>query len=317
MSAETKIEWTARPGPDGKLRPGMTFNGWIGCTKWGPECENCYALDLDARYQYGGATHFGKGVPRYLTSENNWQDPLRWNAKAKREGWRPAVFCSSLSDWADQEVDPLWQKQLLGLVKACPHLEWLMLTKRPENAAKLIEEHFPQGVPQWVRIGATVGSKAGLRRLPDLLKIDASLFLSVEPLLEPIDLYPHIVNTRIDQIIVGGESGPNAKPMNPAWAKSVQVDAWRAGIPFHFKQWGEWAPLEEITDPQARAMCKLGNVKSQDYPDGATVYRVGKHIAGRLFEGKIHDALPKEPIRLIFNACACNACTTTPRKKNS
>jgi protein gp37 len=323
MSEATKIEWTARPGPDGRMRAGMTQNFWIGCTHCGDECDNCYADELDSRYKYGGATHFGKGVPRFLTSDENWRMPYRWNKAAKRNGWRPAVFMSSLSDWADPEVSQDWALAALKVVEECPHLEWLLLTKRPANGFRLLSLAFPRGIPGHIRVGTSVGNSTGLRRIPPLLAIEASHFLSVEPLLGEVDLYPFLVPAAIkngfgiDQVIVGGESGENARPMSHSWVRNIFTDCWRTGTPFYFKQNGEWAPISCVRDPQARAMARLGNVKKHvffDDDEGSdTVYRFGKKVAGNFWE-KAKDEiaqtlmLPREPMRLTNDRCACEAC---------
>jgi protein gp37 len=319
VSDATKIEWTARPNAIGNLEKGYTFNPWIGCTEAGPECELCYAKDLDARYQYGGGTHFGAGVPRYPTSEDTWAKPYQWNRRAKKEGWRPAVFMMSLGDWADREVDPDWKRRALQVVGECPHLEWLLLTKRPRLAKGLLEAAFPDGIPAHVRVGTTCGCKAGLKRIDELLEIEASHFLSVEPLLEEIDLYPYLVPRAgfgIDQVIVGGESGssPDVRPQNHAWVTAIHTACWRTGTPFFYKQNGEWAPAESVNDVQAKAMCLMGHTKAHTFEDGRKVYRVGKSVAGNWWLDTNANTtrrtmqLPANPMRLTKEPCGCNAC---------
>jgi protein gp37 len=116
MAETTNIEWAT-----------STFNGWIGCTKVSPACRGCYAADYGHRF----GVEWGKGKPRRRTSEGKWREPLTWNRKAAREGTRPRVFCSSLADWLDDEVPAEWLADLLSLVAETPHLDWLLLTKRP------------------------------------------------------------------------------------------------------------------------------------------------------------------------------------------
>ena len=113
MAEETGIAWTD-----------STFNAWIGCTKVGPGCEGCYAHVLDARYRWGGAAHWGAGVPRHRTSPGNWHKPIEWNARAAKTGKRWLVFCSSLSDVFDNEAQEKWRADLFALIRATPALTW-------------------------------------------------------------------------------------------------------------------------------------------------------------------------------------------------
>lgn len=315
MSFQTKIEWTNRVNQHGKLEAGMTFNPWAGCTKVSAGCRFCYAEARDIRYHEG--QHWGKGAPRILHGEGIWRAPHILNKKAKLEGWRPAVFLGSLCDWADEEVDRNWSLRALKTVGQCPHLEWLLLTKRVENATTLLEEAFPAGIPEHVRVGCSLDDQKSLYRVPILRKIPCSHFLSVEPLLEHIDLFPLIQKEdgwQIDQVIVGGESGDGdgIRPMDHAWVESLHNDCWRAGVPFFFKQNGEFAPVEVIQDAQTVAMCKLGRVKQHTFASGNTVYRVGKKNAGnRWLMGDVTKksiALPASPMRLTKAPCACEAC---------
>jgi len=141
----SKIQWTDH-----------TFNPWIGCTKVSPGCANCYAETRDQRFS--GGIHWGKGAPRHRTSANNWREPMKWDREAGEEYrmWqvraqlhglgapykprRPRVFCSSLADWLDDEVHLEWLVDLLDLIRQTPSLNWLLLTKRPENWYRRIAE---------------------------------------------------------------------------------------------------------------------------------------------------------------------------------
>ncbi len=313
MSFITKIEWTARLNAYKKLQEGATWNPWSGCTKVSSGCANCYAEARDKRYFAG--VHWGKGQPRLLHAEGTWREPHRMNAKAKRDAWRPAVFLGSLCDWADEEVPREWSLRALKTVQECPHLEWLLLTKRTKNAASLLAEAFPQGIPEWIRVGTSIDDPKSLYRIPQLMEIEASHFLSVEPLLAQVDLFPYLQARNgfgIDQVIVGGESGENARPMNHSWVAGIHNDCWRTGTPFFFKQNGEWAPTEVIQDPQARAMCHLGRVPVHEFPDGNKVYKVGKKTAGnRWLDGKLvkkTTSLPANPMRLTRESCSCDCC---------
>jgi protein gp37 len=180
----------------------------------------------------------------------------------------------------DRERGRLWE-----LVTETQWLDWLLLTKRPENVAAMMpwKKRWPSNV--W--LGATVESQAWAeRRMPHLLKCPAHVrFLSCEPLLGPLDLGRW--KGRIDWIIAGGESGPGARPMHPAWARGLRDFCESRGIPFHFKQWGHWAPLEMA--PEISAARKTAVV---DGGSSVELVALGKRVAGRLLDGRTHDEFP-------------------------
>lgn len=213
MAETTDISWAH-----------STFNPWIGCTRVSPGCDNCYAATLmDTRY---GRVKWGAGEARQRTK--TWNQPRAWNRKAAASGkpWR--VFCASLADVFDNEVPDEWRVDLWALIADTPHLTWMLLTKRIGNV--------PKALPVNVWIGATmVNQEEYDRDIRKLCAIDAVRFISCEPLLGPIKLlsYP-----QVDWIIVGGESGPGARPMSAEWARSLRDQCAEFRIPFHFKQWG-------------------------------------------------------------------------------
>jgi protein gp37 len=288
MGANTHIEWCDH-----------TFNPWMGCTKVSPACLHCYAEALSKRT---GRGEYKRGVPRVRTSAANWKLPLKWNRdfegcwtspeRPEREfnafGWRshrPRVFSASLADWLDEEVPIEWLADFLRLVHDTPHLDWLLLTKRPENwkprllavmrrfdndSAFTLETLPPEyhlalnwvcgDAPANVWIGATVEDHERRSRVPELMKIPAKVrFLSVEPMLSRVDLceflniwwnqteekYVQDAPSPIHWVICGGESGHGARPMVPDFARSLRDQCQAAGVAFHFKQWGEWLPGEE------------------------------------------------------------------------
>jgi protein gp37 len=198
-----------------------TFNPWEGCTKVSPGCTNCYAENRNARFGGGTAMNWGKGAPRRRTSVQNWAQPVKWNRTEEMKmvshaefaaGIRPRVFCASLADWLDDEVPIEWLADLLNLIQSTPSLDWLLLTKRPENWRSRMKEvrtfalRFETPDLHWfvhawldradiappanVWIGTTVEDQARAdERIPKLLKIPARVrFLSCEPLLGPVDL---------------------------------------------------------------------------------------------------------------------------------
>ena len=180
MVENSKIEWTDH-----------TFNPWIGCQKVSPGCDHCYAETQNAHRKWNGGT-WGPGAPRTRTSVAYWKQPLRWNDAAAASGTRAKVFCASLADVFDNQVPREWRDDLWGIIDSCPHLDWLLLTKRPQNVVKMLPaDRCLLGAP-WpnVWIGTTVENQEEAdRRIPHLLDVPAAKrFLSCEPLLGPVDL---------------------------------------------------------------------------------------------------------------------------------
>ena len=255
MVTNTKIEWADH-----------TFNPWIGCAKVGPGCDNCYAEAQNKRFRGG---NWGVNASRRLTSDANWRQPIRWNNKAEASGIRPRVFVASMADVFDKEVPPSWRQRLWQLIVDTPSLDWLIVTKRIGNAPKMLPSDWLSSTPENVWLGATVVNQDEANRdIPKLLQIPSAIhFLSIEPMLGRIELDDLVVNKTdssedhfdclscdvppeddpangrtIDWVIVGGESGPNARPMHPDWVTQIKHQCEIARVPFFFKQWGEWCP---------------------------------------------------------------------------
>lgn len=325
MGADSKIEWCDH-----------TFNPWEGCTKVSPGCANCYAEARNARFGGGTSPNWGKGAPRRRTSPHNWDQPRKWNrdaAAAKHsadadrlnngygydEPHRPRVFCASLADWLDDEVSPEWLTDLLQVIHETPNLDWLLLTKRPENFATRMqaawdarEERNMGGAalahnwkngdaPKNVWIGTTVEDQARAHsRIVEVLGIPAWVhFLSCEPLLELVKLDLNIEwkspwpTAKINWVICGGESGPGARPMHPDWARSLRDQCAAVGVPFLFKQWGEWSwphPMSPMEREKGETMFKPDHFRRLD--DNFAQIKVGKKITGRLLDGIEHNAFP-------------------------
>lgn len=265
MGENSKIEWTHH-----------TFNPWLGCTKVSPACANCYA---EAWAKRSGMVKWGDSAERRKTSESNWRQPLKWNAEAARAGEIRRVFCASLADVGEDrpELKP-WRKELMRLVIGTPNLFWLFLTKRPQNMARLLSEACPRGsnyiVRKRVGIGTTVESQDYVRRIDYLVNCRAwasVLFLSCEPLLSEIDLYPwlhavddmrgHDYNMGIDWVIVGGESGPYFRPLNLDHARNLRDQCAEANVPFFFKQHGGRTPKA--------GGCQLDGQEWKEFPKAA------------------------------------------------
>ena len=223
----TKIEWTDH-----------SHNFWWGCTKVSPACKNCYAETFSKRT---GRQVFGKGVPRWQPSDKTrLNNPRKWNAEAKKLGIRYKVFTLSMGDFFDDEVDDAWREEGWRIIAETPHLDWLILTKRPENIKAMLPDNWGPNGWDNVWLGTTTEDQANADlRIPILTAIPAKIhFLSVEPLLEEVDLDL----SNIDWVIVGGESGPRPRPMEKAWVTNVQLQCAASSTHFFFKQWGGRPP---------------------------------------------------------------------------
>lgn len=231
----TGIEWTI--GPNGE--PGFTFNPWIGCTKITRACDNCYAESASVKF----GSPWGPHADRRPISESTWRAPLAWDRKAQREGRRFRVFCASMADVLDnhRSIDQAWRERLYSLIALTPNLDWLLLTKRPENARRLFPPSWfiPNLWPRHVWFGVTAEDQGrydhAKRHLRD---IHAPVrFLSVEPMLGRICVQPGD-EALIDWIIAGGESGRLADIRDtPTVDFAILAEgAHRRGIPFFMKQ---------------------------------------------------------------------------------
>ena len=262
---------------------------------------------------------WGPKEQRRRTSDNNWAQPRRWNAAAAQfqavHGRRQRVFCASLADVFDNQVPIEWRNDLWRLIEATPNLDWLILTKRIGNAKSMlpVSIDFHRLYPH-VWLGATICNQAEADRdIPKLLAVPARVrFLSIEPLLGPVDLmktgdvlcrcdgclsmakeFPETPGLqRIDWVITGGESGPSARPMSPDWARRLRDQCSAAGVPFLFKQWGEWIPMLG----QAEGICVRS--KKVTTQDGWVMGWAGKKSSGRLLDGVEHIEFPKAETRL-------------------
>jgi protein gp37 len=265
-----------------------TFNAWWGCThaqrsllddgQTAPECENCYAETFDHRL---GGSHWGPTAPRRTFGDAYWEKPRRWNAEAAKAGKRASVFCSSMADvfehHAVPEVEAVLNEQrarLWRLINDTRHLDWLMLSKRPENFARYVpwmawmKSDDPDSGRPWenVWLGVTCGARSSLWRVDILRETPAAKrFVSCEPLLDHItaeewdraltvrnvmmerDLCASETATQIDLVtigppgidwlIVGDESGRNRRSAQLDWVRTAREAALRHRVAFHFKQW--------------------------------------------------------------------------------
>lgn len=287
----TKIEWCH-----------FSFNAWWGCFKVSAGCANCYAKAWDKRV---GGDHWGLNAPRRFLSDANWAKPLKWNRKAEREGVRYRVFCSSMADVFEIHPDPEInhrmieaRRRLCILIEQTPHLDWLLLTKRPENWGLAERWRTKESAPLNVWFGCTAENQEQAdKRIPHLLSAPwpSVRFVSYEPALELVDFDPptcpngcdrHFgrsygfsegmafciqcdaemsfgawldpLNGGIDWLICGAESGPRARPMDENWVRSVRDQCQQAGVPFFFKQ--------KIDDGRKISLPKLDGVVHAEFP---------------------------------------------------
>lgn len=289
--AESTIEWTD-----------YTFNPWSGCSKVSEGCKNCYA-EVNYSVKMRGVK-WGPQGNRIVKAESGWREPLKWDREAKASGERRRVFCASLADvfedwegpmlnsdgligkvfqggswaWSDDkktsDVERLMtmadvRSRLFWLIAATPNLDWLLLTKRPENFGRLF--NVENGSPSNVWIGVSVeNQKAANERIPLLLQTPVAVrFLSCEPLLSEVILHKYFaqcecghghgftacpnyggvaqtchkcdcrqLKPKIGWVIAGGESGPGARPCRPEWVRSIVEQCKAANVPVFVKQMG-------------------------------------------------------------------------------
>lgn len=234
MGASTKIQWCDH-----------TFNAWWGCVEDGPECDNCYARSFAKRT---GHDVWGLGGRRFF-GESHWREPLKWDAAAELAGIRRRVFCGSMMDVAEWRSDPVGEQmneeraKLWVLIKRTPWLDWLLLTKRPQNLHRVLPEPWLDMMPGNVWLGTTAGNRDGWeKRVKYLRKLHPVVrFVSVEPQLEDLG---DVDLDGIQWLIQGGESGGGARPFNLYWARSLRDRCRERGVAYFLKQLGKLPILD-------------------------------------------------------------------------
>ena len=228
MGETTGITWTDH-----------TLNPVWGCAKISLGCDNCYAAAFAKRV---GQKVWGTKTARRTFKDGHWNEPLKWQRQAMKDGRRHRVFCASMAD----VFDPNWPKgtreRLWELIKQTPALDWQVLTKRPENAAKMLPPDWGDGYPNvWLGVTAENQEYAD-KRIPVLLKTPAlTRFVSYEPALELVNFEDYLYDG-LDWLICGGESGPKCRPFDQRWAKSVILQCREHKVACFHKQMGElWA----------------------------------------------------------------------------
>lgn len=280
MGQDSKIEWTHH-----------TFNPWWGCLKVSPACKHCYAETWAQRL--GLDIWGGNKTERRFFSDTHWKDPLKWDAAARRDGARRRVFCASMADLFEDRSDLTpWRERLWPIIEQTKFLDWLLLTKRPEN----IQKFAPWGRKNWpsnIWMGTTVENQEyALERIPLIADLPVSVrFVSCEPLLGPLRLKrwlrPATKGRGINWVIAGGESGHHSRPMNPIWAEDLRDQCIQSDVAFHFKQWGHWGP-ESSADRRAAMTLDLPGRNGKKI----RLFRLGKNETGRLLDGRTWDGVP-------------------------
>lgn len=256
MAENSKIAWTQGMRQDGNIIPGYTFNPWWGCVKVSQGCRECYAATFAKRT---GHSVWGVDAPRRFFGAKHWDEPYKWAIEAEKAKERRKVFVGSMCDWAETHRNPGIQDEMnkarekLGyLIKTTPMIDYLLLTKRIEDAGAYLAMMFYGSTPPNVWIGTTCeDQEMADERIPHLLRIDAKvLFISVEPQIGPVNLgllgtIPASISPRysgvyerIHWVIVGGESGAKCRPFDLSWARSLRDECKKAGVAFFMKQLG-------------------------------------------------------------------------------
>lgn len=236
MAQKTNIEWADH-----------TFSPWWGCEKVSPGCKGCYAKAFSERVGHGKRlpTIWGVGAPRRFFGAKHWAQPLKWNRDAEIAGRRARVFCASMSDVFEDRSDLIDARaRLFRLIESTPRLDWLLLTKRPENVQRLAAEvSWFETWPENVWLGTTAEDQPHADvRIPILLATNGPnvRFISYEPALGPIDFRPWLrvssESPTISWVIIGGETGGNRRALELSWVRSTVAACTDAGVPVFVKQ---------------------------------------------------------------------------------
>lgn len=298
-----------------------TVNFWWGCVEVSEACRNCYARTINKVFGRGRAAWGKNGVRWFI--KGSQKDAISIARRAAKAGVRQRVFVNSMSDsFEDHEGLAGERERMLLLIELLPSVDWLLLTKRPENVRRMVPARWLWSWPAHVWIGTTVEDQNTYdTRVRELVGIPAAVrFLSMEPLLGwvNLDLRSHVFSFPIHVglrgarfkpedlpfhwVIAGGESGSDARPSHPDWFRSLRDQCKAFGIDFFFKQWGQWKPSAAVP---VRGKYTGGGVFLK--PDGklgcqgdwwnclaAAMDRVKKKKdAGRLLDGVEHNAVPE------------------------
>jgi protein gp37 len=312
----TTIEWTQRPGTIGE-----TWNPTTGCNKVDRGCKHCYAETMHKRLRaMGQAKYAAPFLDGAVGHEDTLDIPMKWTKPR-------TVFVNSMSDLFHKDLPFSFILQVFQTMQLTPYHTYLVLTKRPEIALefwKWMKDQMPKGGQGWTPprnlwMGTSANDQESANiRVPKLLDLKGVLrFLSYEPATGPLDLrkiepaiwrptfdalagietFGDYINRdapRLHWIICGGESGPKAVPMHPAWARKVRDDCKATGVPFFFKQFGAWAPTTFL-DGQGVPTVRFTHEKNIfTFTDpGQNMIKVGKHRSGHQLDGETIQQFPE------------------------
>ena len=295
----SKIEWTEK-----------TWNPITGCDHISPGCDNCYARRMTKRLKamsetVGTSDKYANGFD--VTCHHDVLFSKSGNSPIKRQ--KPTIyFVNSMSDTFHKDVPESFLRDLYFVMMDNKRHTFIVLTKRVERMAGFFstENCFQRPNLSNIWHGVTICNQSEAdEKIPHLLKVPGKRFLSIEPMLGPIDLSAFIglapsgaggvqCYSEIDQVILGGESGPNARHVNPSWARSVRDRCDVVGVPFMFKQWGGWIHTTQLIEPEIAELSHRNVTHVKDETSGNVgeyFFSVGKKKAGRVFDGVIHDGL--------------------------
>jgi protein gp37 len=329
----TKIEWT-----------NVTWNPVVGCNKVSDGCKNCYAEVMHKRQRGMNPEKYSRPfLDGAFPHEASLELPLHWKKPRM-------VFVNSMSDLFHENVPFEFIDKVFAVMQKAEQHIFQILTKRPERALEYYQWQFHNRPdrkclrPDNVWIGTSVeNQKTADERIPYLLQIPAAVrWLSCEPLLGEVDLknikvnaditnYPNILNVfngwienntsegvgaisqtgKIKWVVCGGESGNGARPMHPDWARKLRDDCIAAGVPFFFKQWGEWCPSGVFKFSDRRKMKHLAvgkdgknliitgdNYKHISHTMHKVMVKAGKHKSGRLLDGVEWNEWPENQLKI-------------------
>lgn len=328
MSAKSKIQWTD-----------ATWNPVVGCSPASPGCDNCYASRMAHRLgknpatpQYAGLTEGGVWTGETRLVEKALLQPLGWK-KGRR------VFVCSMGDLFHESVPFEWVDKVFSVMALASQHTFMVLTKRPEQMREYLRRY--DGVPTaltWpypnIWLGVTAENQAMAdARIPILLDTPAAKrFVSVEPMLGPVNLEPwledacdscdecrsdchihktvyrdskHLLDPEqpafgyhpeivcLDWVICGGGTGPGARPMHPDWPRGLHDQCAAARVAFFFKQWGEWAPWDDDNWSLPSGADDMVARDKSRMVGGIEFLKVGSSRAGRLLDGREHNDIPE------------------------
>lgn len=258
-------------------------------------------------YEFGKATGWNGEVELFA---NRLDIPLHWR-KPRR------IFVVSMGDLFHPKVNIGFLTHIFDTIEQCPQHTFLILTKRPKQALRMMWGKHGEGWRYFgegdfhknIHIGVSISNQAEAdEKIPALLQIPAAVrFLSIEPMLEDVgeilltsnredDTGLDEFGQHIDWIVCGGESGPGARPMHPDWPRKVRDDCQAAGVPFFFKQWGEWLPGSHAQNFSDEQLSHYKTTLLEHKGNGVAMFRVGKKKAGRILDGKKWEQLPEKEV---------------------